>query len=152
MADSALWNQLIAHWQANDCAACAGASAEEIENFQRHYEVVLPSSVRAYFEAANGQCEEMGNDLFRFWPLSEVKPVSEELDSDIHTDRLDFPGYFVFADYLIWSWGYAVKIESISEFAAPVHCLTGEKHTRQVASSFVEFIQKYLTNDESIMP
>ncbi len=110
----------------------------------------MPADVRAYFENMDGQGEDMGSNLFRFWPLSEVKPVSEEL-SDIHSDRFDFPGCFVFADYFIWSWGYAVEMGSSSHTGGAVYCIAGKGHNRKIASSFAEFIRAYMTDHLSIL-
>jgi hypothetical protein len=47
---------------------------------------------------------------FRFWPLAEIEPVEEEFSEPTHPDHSRYPGHFLFADYLLWSHGYAVNL------------------------------------------
>jgi hypothetical protein len=149
MTDSELWPKLAQHWRESHNSARVGVTASAIAEFEQRYRVVLPKDVRAYFEAMDGQCEKMGTDWFGFWPLSKVKLVSEEL-SDIHLDRLDFPNCFLFADYLCWSWAYAVEMGESSDVGGTVYCIAGVGHNRQMAPSFVEFIRAYVTDPMSV--
>ena len=150
MADTELWSQLARHWHENNNAANLGALPSAIADFEERYQVVMPTEVRAYFEAMDGQREELGTDFFGFWPLAKVRLVSEELN-DIHLDRFDFPGGFVFADYLCWSWGYAVEMGSSSEIGGAVYFIGGGAPNRLLASSFSEFIRAYVTDSNSVI-
>lgn len=148
MSDPEIWLRLAEHWQRNGCAASPGVSASAIAEFEHRYQVVMPAGVRAYFQAMDGQCPEMGSDLFRFWPLSEVKLVSEEL-GDIHSQRLSFPNCFVFVDYLIWSWAYAVEMGNSPDLPGAVYRIDDGENS-QVCTSFMEFIRAYVADPESI--
>jgi len=56
-------------------------------------------------------------------------------------------GYFIFADYCLWCWGYAIRLTSNSEDANPIF-VTGSRPGLGwiVASSFTEFLELYLTD------
>jgi len=89
----------------------------------------------------------MDRDMFRFWSISEIVPVSEQLNDShgvIYPDRFAYPHCFVFADYLINSWLYAVKLTSDLNQPAPVYRVTrGEPAGGPIAPSFRAFMTRY---------
>ncbi len=149
MTDAETWARLAQHWDDNHCAARPGVPASAITEFEQKYQVVMPADVRSYFLAMDGQCAQMGDDLFRFWPLSEVRPASEGL-SDDDPDRLALLGYFLFADYLISSWEYAVRMQGSPDAGGSVYCVAGGERDRQVAVSFTGFIGAYVNDPMSV--
>ena len=107
------WNRVIENWRRSNIAIRSGVSADAIAAFESKYGVLLPTDVREYFVAADGTGDEMDNDLYRFWPLAEVKPVHEELaDTELfsYPDRFAYPACFVFADHCINCWDYALNL------------------------------------------
>ena len=92
-----IWTSIRAEWERYGPKVPAGVTSDELAEFEQRYNVALPREMREYFQVANGN-GGLGGDLFNFWPLNEVKLVSEELTSPVHTDRLDYPQCFVFAD------------------------------------------------------
>src|SRR5437773_2776930 len=104
-----LWHSLRATWERGGLCVPPGVSSDELRDFERRYNVLLPVSMCEYFQVTNGN-GDMGKDGFSFWSLDTVKLVSEELVDPIHTDRLDYPLCFVFADFLLWCWAYAVQL------------------------------------------
>lgn len=105
--------------------------------------------MRNYFQVADGN-SDMGSDCFQFWPLREMKLVSEELTDPIHTDRHDYRQCFIFADYLLWCWAYAIQLSGDPNADGPVYLIGGTKKVI-VAATFLEFMRKYAANPESLI-
>jgi len=72
----------------------------------------------------------------------------EVRESKVETPRLaDIGSYFAFADYMQWSWAYAIclapdQLGKILQF--------GTKFPRIVADSFSQFVDAYLTDSEQL--
>lgn len=80
---------------------------------------------------------------FSLWPLARIRPAAEELAK---TGMIEVPGldqYFAFADYLDWSWAYAIRLASDDSSGNRV-ILIGQDAPLEVASSFGEFVDLYL--------
>jgi len=122
---------------------------DPLDQFEKRYSVALPSSMREYFQVANGT-SDMANDYYQFWALKDVKLVREELVDSCHTDRLDYPHCFIFADYLLWCWAYAVELSADAELGGSVYILDGNKK-RIIASSFLDFMQRYAINPDDMI-
>ncbi len=65
---------------------------------------------------------------------------------------LDFPGaefFFVFADYLHWSWAYAIRLSKRPAEECSV-VLIGKQFPITVASSFEEFVNLYIADSPKL--
>ena len=127
----------------------------EVESFQLKYGVAIPVDMVAYLTTVDGSSDgHMDVDLFRFWPLGELVPVHEELDMRggvIYPDRFAYPDCFVFADYLVNSWLYAVKLTTDPTQPAPVYRVTAsETPGEQMSASFKEFMTNYAAKPSSV--
>jgi SMI1 / KNR4 family (SUKH-1) len=156
MPTSDPWNQILEYWLQSNLERRLGASGEDIAAFETKYDVVLPPDFRKYLLLVDGSSDgDMDNCYYRFWPLAEIKPVSEELDDSggvIYSDRFGYPDCFVFADHLINSWLYAVKITKDPAQLAPVFRVTASETVgEQLAPSFLEFMTKYANDPASIL-
>jgi hypothetical protein len=156
MPTSDPWPRILAYWRHSNLEIRLGASREAIAAFETKYDVVLPYDFRKYLLLVDGSSDgDMDNGLYRFWPLAEVKPVSEELDESggvIYSDRFEYPDCFVFADHCINCWLYAVKITKDPAQLAPVFRVTASKTVgEQLAPSFLEFMTKYANDPGSIL-
>ena len=98
--------------------------------------MVLPADLREYFLRLNGIEEDP--QLFRFWPLRELRPV--DLKSFAVPDR---ERYFFFADYLIESFYYAIYLGDRPELQnwCVIPCMPRQPF---VATNFTEFLELYL--------
>ncbi|HEY1398811.1 SMI1/KNR4 family protein [Roseateles sp.] len=128
----------------------------KVEAFQVKNGVALPADVLAYLMTVDGSSDgHMDVDLFRFWPLGEFVRVHEELDERggvIYPDRFAYPDCFVFADYLVNSWLYAVKLTADSKQPAPVYRVTAsDPPGEQMSASFKEFMANYAAKPSSIV-
>jgi SMI1 / KNR4 family (SUKH-1) len=107
---------------------------------------MLPDDLREYFLLVNGMDINMTDeDLIRFWPLEEVKSISEGASE--YSDQAYLPdpySIFMFADYCIWSHTYAIRLSSC-EKRNEVYAIGG-KSPIFLAGSFTEFATLYLAN------
>ena len=128
------------------------AVESEIDSFEGKFDVILPSVVREYFTRVKGtKGGKLGMDdenLFGFWHLDQVQPLSEECPDQYSTS--DSSTLFVFADYSIWAFAYAMRLSKKQEGEAAVFIISGER-PEQVAPGFTTFLSKYLENHEDFL-
>jgi len=143
--------KLIEHWRRQGLPIAKGCHPESLDEFESRNHVILPKSMRDYFRVANGMRDTHSQDRrgFSFWPLSQVIPVEEEVER--HTPFLrHFPGddeFFVFADYLDWSWGYAIRLKPGTSDRV---VLFGKESPELVAESFEEFVGLYVEDGRAL--
>jgi cell wall assembly regulator SMI1 len=145
-----LLQRLRDYWAAQGLGTGALASEAALAGCERRYGVQLPPDLRAYFREVNGMArhrdfdKEWDEDLIRFYQLDEFRPLDEEWP------ETTVPGageLFVFANYSIWGWGYAVRLAPGA--AGEVHVVY-DPETVRVAGSFSEFLESYLARDYSV--
>ena len=137
----------LAHWwREAGLAFNPGVSRKELDGFEKCFKTKLKPDMRAYFLRVNGmEPGEMDPQChIRFWPLEEVKPVQEEVDAPWREQYMD---YYLFADYLLWSHGYAIDLNPASQGAI---VMFGGQTPRPVAESFSDFVRLYLDNSDQI--
>jgi hypothetical protein len=149
---SGLWHRLVELWRGAGLTIRPEAGSEAIRAFEWKYEVVLPADMREYFLTVDGMEDELDLGMNRFWPLSMIKPVDEEL-AEHHNDRLAYPGCFVFVDHCIWCFAWAVWLgKKPSMISGPVFQVTAsDAPGRLIAPSFTAFVEMYLVNQYSVL-
>ncbi len=154
----ALIEKLRLHWQQNKVGLRSGIPPKSIEKFEVKYNIVLPSDLRHYHLQIDGMEEgESDNELFAFLPLSQIRSVPEELTSfaglpnysEIAEKLPDAQECFVFVDYMIMSHVYAIRLSPNPNVPTPVFWISGP-FWEEIAPSFSVFIEKYLTDTNSI--
>ena len=144
-----LWEELRATWIAQGLTPGPGVSSEVISGFEEQHGVRLPEAMKAYFMAANGTGGGMDRESFTFWPLEEVELVEDALT--YHSDRCDYPHCYLFCDWAIWCWGYAVRLGPRDSDAGPVYLVRGGSPAGGVvAESFEEFMKRYRDDAEGL--
>ena len=95
---------------------------------------------------ANGFSPFGGQDAegFSFWPLERITRVCDYRNG-LYGTRADM---YLFADYLDWSWAYALTLEDSAPAVFIIGTADGEPQI--VAASLDEFIDFYLVDDPSI--
>jgi hypothetical protein len=149
------YKRLVERWSGDGLTIAAGVSEEGLRRFETKYGVRLSSvpDFREYLLNVDGMAQIGGQDCdekgFAFWSLSRIKSVPEECaESKVETPRLDDIGdYFAFADYMQWSWAYAIcvapnQLGKILQFGTP--------SPRIVADSFSQFVDAYLADSEQL--
>jgi hypothetical protein len=146
------WGQLVAMWRDAGLQTRPGVGLDAIRAFEAKHDVVLPGDLREYFLTVDGMEDELDSGTNRFWPLSMVKLVSEEL-KEIHPDRWAYPECFIFADHCIWCLAWAVRIgKQPSDVSGPVFQVTGDTIPgRMIAASFTDFVEMYLRDPYSVL-
>ena len=155
--DSTLIDDVVARWHATNAWPEPGVAPERLDAFEAKHHVRLPRRFRALYERVNGTHGD--ENLLRFYPLDEIRPLAEE---DAVVRRLvgswperglpDAESYFVFADYMIFSHVYALRL-SPPEVADPnpvLWVLSGTQH-EEIASCFDEFLAMYDDDADSIL-
>lgn len=153
-----LTDNLRGYWESNHFHMRSGLSPETIRRFETQYNVVLPTDLREYFLVNDGMEDgDSDNELVAFLPLADIKPVPEELSSfagipdysSICDGLPDAQKCFVFADYMIRSHVYAIRLSQDSEALTPVIWICGP-YWSEISPSFSAFIEDYVTDFERI--
>lgn len=140
-----LLSELAIRWSGLNVAR-PGASRRDIEQVERRYGIRLPDELASLFLTADGMDEEETDDLMiRFWPVNELKPVGDEIPAEHHSA---YEGFFLFADYSLWTHGYAIKINDSTD-AGTVAMVGGPRPT-PVAPSFLKFVENYLRHPDRL--
>jgi hypothetical protein len=144
---------LIRYWQSQGMRIAPPATETQVLEFERNYGIEIVHEFRDYLltvngmlQASNDQCDA---NLFAFWQLNRIRPVSEEcpeLQRSAEEGR-----YFAFADYMVWSWAYAIDLASTSDTRGKV-ILVGGLREQSVASTFSEFVRLYVEDSPRLYP
>lgn len=155
---NSLGERIRTHWQSRGLALPAGNIEARIRDFEFRYAVILPPDLRDYFLRVNGMDTHWPNaqdhEGYSFWPLEQVKTVPEEAANHLHSDEWSsFSGaesLFIFADYLDWSWAYAIRLSTDSLSSSPVFIIGKKKTPIEVASSFSGFVDLYFIDSPTL--
>jgi len=142
--------RLIDYWKTHGASAERGAEVKALAAFEQRHGVRLPADFREYLMTADGTAPPHDTDSegFSFWPLTKICPVPESSES---AGRFpDAGAYFIFADYLQWSWAYAIRLTA-DETSGPIVIVgTKDGNPQRVAESFTTFAELYLQGWEHI--
>jgi hypothetical protein len=143
------YQKLVGHWRGEGLTIVTGAPEEALLRFEAKYNATLSTDLdfREYLLNVDGMAQVGGKDCdqkgFAFWPLNRIRSVPEEcVESKVGVPRVDDVGkYFVFADYMQWSWAYAIGVSPNQEGQI---LQFGTSSPRIVAYSFSEFVEAYV--------
>lgn len=142
-------DELIDQWHSMGMGANLGTGVDQsaIVEFERINKIVLPAQYKCYLAVVNGfRGGEQDENGFRFWPLEELSDL-ERCGISVRPIKGDV-AYFVFADYMDRSWGYAIDCSFGMIYMVGARSNDLEK----VADSFFEFIDFYLKDSEKLYP
>jgi hypothetical protein len=138
------------YWLRHGIKLNRGVSEDELAAFEDVYRVRLPKDLREYFAAVNGfdGSEHWMTDenVITFLALNEMKPLSEAWSPKI----ADAASYFVFADYSLSAHVYAIQLSN-SSGNNPVVVAYDDENLVKVASSFSEFVQGYVEDNNAVL-
>jgi len=142
IATSSLCIRMARHWyrdgSAPDQFRPKCPTEADIQAFEEQNGVRFPADFREYFQRLNGI--DMDPGLFRFWPLSRLIPLKSSSTVALETDR-----HFVFADYMVGTWYYAIYLGE-DPFLQNRVILPDFPSQPVVAHSFSEFVELYLAD------
>ena len=151
-------DKLADHWALQKLAVSPGAVPQAVRQFEATHKVILPDELRSYFLRHDGMGQYWPNDQdakgFAFWSLARIRPAAEELAERSSSEApVDLDGYFAFADYLGWSWAYAIRLTADLADNNPVIMIgTADGVPLEIASSFGEFVDLYLQDSPRLDP
>lgn len=150
--------KLRTHWLSLGLSLPRGSTEVEIRNFESRYSVRLPPDFMDYFLHVNGMASHWPNaqdpEGYSFWPLERIKTVPEEATNHQYGNEWSsFPDaewLFLFADYLDWSWAYAIQLSADSLNGNPLFIIAKQATPIEVAGSFTEFVELYLADSPAL--
>jgi hypothetical protein len=141
--------KLKAQWQRDGSVLRPGALEADLEAFEVRYGLRLHPEMRAYLGLVDGQDEMDPASYIRFWTLAEIKTAAEELKQPGGMAGRT-AGWFVFADFLIWSHAYVIRLSHDPQADAPVGLCHGTLPSDGafplIARSFGEFVDLCLND------
>jgi hypothetical protein len=145
MTNRTLLADLAKAWHQGGLVPAAPASPEALGEFEARHHVHFPADCRAYFATLNGGKDGRNamtaDQMIAFWRLDEVEPRP----NDASTEYL-----FWFADFLIDSHAYAIRLSADAEAPAPVFIDHGTS-VEEVAPSLSAFLHAYIAKDEKVL-
>src|SRR5262249_52047128 len=122
------------------------------------YRVGLPTDFRAYLLHVDGMStfwpDSRDKEGYSFWSLARVKSVPEEaIKHSSGHEWSRFPrseSLFVFADYLDWSWTYAIRLLAAPSESGRIFIIGKQETPIQVAESFSDFVELYLVDSPTL--
>lgn len=156
MKNAEPWATVISYWRRYGLPIRQGVTPESIRAFEEKYQVTLPFDFAEYLQAVDGTgSDESDENILSFLSLAEIRPVHEVLDDSqgvLYSDRYAYPNCFVFADYLMSSWLYAIQITPDAAALGPVYRVTASEIPGQMeAASFRKFMMMYAKDPASVV-
>ncbi len=132
-----------------DTGAAHGASDKDLSALEDKYAIRLPEDFRAYLKAVMPEGNQWDHDGTKWWPLNEIKTVQEECKEwpDQYPPTGNGDKQLVFADWLIWCYGWAIDCSETENRGRVLKVVDGDEY---VATSFNDFLDRYLRKDHSI--
>jgi hypothetical protein len=145
---------LLRKWKTEDVRIGDANTQRKIENFEQGHKVRLPQDFKLYLLRANGMRPGIPHDTdkngYCFWPLERIRSVANEFREPQHRakeiHRPELASYFIFADYLQWSWAYAIRIAETDTDTSIVFRVDAPQTIWKLADSFAEFIDLYVVD------
>lgn len=138
---------LTGWWRATgDEPPIANVGEATVQEIERRYGLTLPEDFRLYLLHAAPSDDFWDNGDAIWWSPERLKNIPEEYEHPIDDPRIAQKAqtYLFFADYMIWSWAWAICCEE-GEDRGKV-ALIGGAPDRIVASSFTEFVKAYIAD------
>jgi cell wall assembly regulator SMI1 len=146
--------RLTAYWRDLGLPISSGCSESAVRQFEASVGAPLPADMRTYLLTVNGMRDAFPGDQdkegFSFWPLARVRWLPKEL-AEVSPHTPVFRGaekFYAFADYLTWSWAYAIRLTGSGKVNQVV--LVGKEVAELVADSFAEFVDLYLIDSPAL--
>jgi hypothetical protein len=138
-------------WRDSGSEIRRGVGEEALLAFELHNGVAIPEELAAFYRIVNGI--ESDQNLFSVWELTEVRRVPVALGDfrgipdygRIATTLPHADEYFAFADFMIMSHVFAVRVTPASRSLGEVVWICGAEHGI-AAASFSEFWEAYLSD------
>jgi hypothetical protein len=146
-------DSLLGKWNRERVTIGRPNSLEKIQRFEENHRVRIPEDFRSYLLAANGTGDSDSNGYW-FWPLEQIRSALDDLKThSSYTNVVLNPKlaqFFIFADYLQWSWAFAFRFSEGDAATSDVFRVDGDHLVLRVAGSFGEFVGLYLADSHQL--
>ncbi|HET7464046.1 MAG TPA: SMI1/KNR4 family protein [Longimicrobium sp.] len=151
-APSSAAERLTAHWTRTGVATRPGCPRPVLDAFEARAGARLPSGLHALLERANGT--ERDENGFAFLPLEAYESFAAAAARNPYgwPEPPEPERYYVFCDYLDWSWAYAVRLGGTGDADGGPVVPVGMNEMFAVAGSFEEFVELYLDDSARLYP
>ncbi len=154
-----LGQRIKEHWLSqNRNLVTQGVDEKEILSFESHYGVTMPLDMRDYFLQVNGMGSDCYSDQdkegFSFYRLPGLKTIAETSKERQFNWLKKLPeaeSFFIFSDYLVWCWGYAIRLsrDVVDKNEVILLCCSNPV---KIADSFTEFVELYFEDNKRLYP
>ena len=120
-----------------------------IHALEDRYGIAFPEDFRRYLLTSCPAEENWDDENTNWWPLHRIRNIPDEYEPEISDEEIaaDAGKYLFFADNFIWAWAWAISCTDDGN-RGRVAVIGGTD--RFVASSFTEFVDRYLTDFNSV--
>jgi hypothetical protein len=140
---------LVAYWNDKGRASLAAGRGEAgVRQVEVRLGLTLSPDFRSYLLAVDGFASPKDQDQtgFRFWPSKEITTVDAFKFGQLASAETS--GLVLFADYLDWSWGYAVSAATVPAERTGVFIVgTADGRPHRIAGTFADFAELYVADD-----
>lgn len=131
---------------------------QDIIQFEQHRRLRLPDEFKQYLCIANGMAQKPPKDVdedgYSFWPLERMTDAQEEFSNTSNHAKIPLNSalrdYLIFADYMQWSWTFAIKTTNHESATTPVYRVDSPDHVHKIAESFHDFLNMYVNDAERL--
>lgn len=145
-------SRLLEHWKNDSSASIQNpATQQEIALFERKNKAVISNDFKNYLILANGfdQSDNYHDEHgFNFWPIEQICNVHTFEDGRFSFSDSD--SYYIFCDYLDFSWAYAINFAPEKGGDTVIAIGTKNNIPTVVAKNFSEFVEIYLRDDDRL--
>ena len=124
--------------------------SSEITQLETRYGISLPEDFKEYLKASCPAGETLDENYTTWWEFHRIQNIPDKYNHQISNPAIEAhkSQYLFFADYLMWCYAWAISCtddENRGKIA-----LIGGTTDRFVANNFSEFVDLYLSDDQSI--
>ena len=144
--------RLLERWRAAGVMPNPGATEDEVLGFEAANHVRLPDDMRQFLQVVNGIAFSELDGLARLRPVAEYFRIVDRIPAASKAADFDDPQrYYCFGDYNIEGSFWGVRLSDDPAAIAPVRVFYHDGGGYQVASSFREFLVRYLSEEPDCM-
>ena len=142
----------LAKWLGTGALGAAELERRElaIRKVEQDNSLALPDDFRLYLLHASPIDQAWDDEMVIWWPIERLKNIPDEYEQAVKDPRVasNAEDWLFFADFSLWCWAWAIccgEGEDRGRIA-----LVGGSPDRIVAGSFAEFVDRHLSDPNSL--
>ena len=140
-----LYHKIVTLWREDNVRLNAGATEQELSEFEIRFGLTLPPDFRYFYSQVNGMPDlESDARLFSLWPLSRMIQETGGIvfDRTVTPPRMEI----AFGDFLIDSHRFHLRRDEHGRFTVTAQIINGEN----LADDFTQFLVMYLSGSDKL--